>query len=245
MVSWALWNFWKMSMKSEGQRKKCWISGTFPQYLNGENYRQPWDLNDKTRRLNCFFCPNLAEIDAMPPFFRSHAITFTATGLTGYHHLAAIIHKDFNWPATNDFATLCHPQCKRIRENSTMQVQGVLQWASNRFISVLLNKLCLCLHNDWNWPWALRNWKRFKLSCQRRTCCAEIGSARKWHPGAATGRFHRSTKRLADLLQTTWKQYWFVWKTSKPWFPRIKTWGSPIQTTIKWGEHYYIQHFLD
>ena len=127
-------------------------------------------------------------------FFRSHAITFTATGLTGYHHLAAIIHKDFNWPATNDFATLCHPQCKRIRENSTMQVQGVLQWASNRFISVLLNKLCLCLHNDWNWPWALRNWKRFKLSCQRRTCCAEIGSARKWHPGAATGRFHRSTK---------------------------------------------------
>ena len=116
-------------------------------------------------------------------FFRSHAITFTATGLTGYHHLAAIIHKDFNWPATNDFATLCHPQCKRIWENSTMQVQGVLQRASNRFISVLLNKLCLCLHNDWNWPWALRNWKRFKLSCQRRTCCAEIGSARKWHPG--------------------------------------------------------------
>ena len=47
----------KMSMKSEGQRKKCWISGTFPQYLNGENYRQPWDLNDKTRRLNCFFLP--------------------------------------------------------------------------------------------------------------------------------------------------------------------------------------------
>jgi hypothetical protein len=59
----------KMSMKSEGQRKKMLDIGHFPQHLNGENYRQPWDLNDKTRRLNCFFCPNLAEIDAMPPFF--------------------------------------------------------------------------------------------------------------------------------------------------------------------------------
>ena len=45
-------------------------------------------------------------------FLRSHAITFMATGF--FLDATGIIQKDLNWPATKDFATLCHPQCKRI-----------------------------------------------------------------------------------------------------------------------------------
>ena len=70
--------FKKMSMKSEGQRKKCWISGTFSPVFEWGKLSSTMGPQWQNQALELFFFfPNLAEIDAMPPFFfdpmRSHS----------------------------------------------------------------------------------------------------------------------------------------------------------------------------
>ena len=126
---------------------------------------------------------------------------------------------------------------KGSEKNSTMQVQGVLQRASNRFISVLLNKLCLCLHNDWNWPLGLEKLEAIqaKLSAKNMLCgnrvCQEMAS-RKMAIREASPINQKAGGSLTNHMENN---IGLSGKTSKPWFPRIKTWGYPIQNDNKVG----------